>query len=28
MNEDAEKYPNKTLNQRAQEFGVVPGSIY
>jgi len=28
QNQDVEKYPDKTLQQRAQEFGVVPSSIY
>jgi len=28
LNQDVEKYPDKTLQQRAQEFGVVPSSIY
>ena len=28
LNQDVEKYPDKTLKQRAQEFGVVPSSIY
>jgi len=28
LEQDVAKYPDKTLKQRAQEFGVVPSSIY